>query len=610
MKKIIVLTTLLLFLTSMIGTGIILPEEAEQQYSITVSFETEKPTIQTNEEFSMVTNIKSNTFLLTPGNPKLPKISKTIILPFKTTINSIEMTHTDLPEIITLEKKIQPNPIPQPTSISYQKPEKIIPNPEIYDSSTLYPKNSIDYVLSTGLQNDEHVSFLTINWYPIQYNPFEDYLEYTSNVSINITYSPPIESVSFPNTYDLVIIAPEIFSQDLTTLVDHKATHGVETLFKSTEEIYQQYTGRDNPEQIKYFIKDAVESYGIESVLLIGNIDLMPMRRAAIRVYHDNDILTDLYYADIFDDQGDFSSWDSNNNDKFSEYNWDNGLIDVVDLYPDVYIGRLPCKNNKEVKTMVDKIITYENTASQGSWYQRLLLMAGDTFPNHGVIEGELVTNNIANMMADHGFEAITLWTSKNTFDPITINRELSKGAGFVSYSGHGYEQGFGTSPPNVDERIEYFSPYLIGVFNKDKLPVVFFDACSTTKLDFNVEELHDWYPTLMVKILTWLEGESYEMDNYYPCITWQIVKKINGGAIASIGSTRVAFTGVNEDGAHWGAGFLNTHFFEAYQPGASLASLFTSAQTDYLNTVGKECITLEEFTLIGDPSLHLGGYP
>ncbi len=591
----------------MIGVGLVVPNESENHSSITVSFDTENPIIQTNERFSIVSNIESNTFLLTPGNPKLPKISRTITLPFKSTISSMKITQKDLPETIMLEKKIQPNPVPQPTS--HQQPAELILNEEVYSSSTLYPKNNIEYVLSTGLQNGKHVSFLTINWHPIQYNPIENFLQYNTNISINISYSPPIERISFPDTYDLVIIAPTTFSEELIPLMTHKTTHGVETLFKSTEEIYQQYTGRDKPEQIKYFIKDAVESYGIDSVLLIGNIDLMPMRRAAIRVYHDDDILTDLYYADIFDNQGDFSSWDSNNNDKFSEYNWDDGLLDEVDLYPDIYVGRLPCKNSKEVKTMVDKIITYENTASQESWYHRLLLMAGDTFPNHGVIEGELVTSNIADEMTNYGFEAITLWTSQNTFDPININRELNKGAGFVSYSGHGYEQGFGTSPPNVEERIEYFSPYLVGVFNKDKLPVVFFDACSTTKLDFTVEELHDWYPTPMVKILTWLEGESYEMDNYYPCVSWQIVKKINGGAIASIGSTRVAFTGVDEDGAHWGAGFLNTHFFDAYQPGKSLASLFTSAQTDYLNTVGKECITLEEFTLIGDPSLQLGGY-
>jgi hypothetical protein len=258
---------------------------------------------------------------------------------------------------------------------------------------------------------------------------------------------------------------------------------------------------------------------------------------------------------------------------------------------------------------MVDKIITYETTTAGSSWYKKIILMAGDTFPSHGVIEGEVVTQNIANMMQDHDFEAVKLWTSQATFNPITITKAINNGAGFISYSGHGYEQGFGTSPPDVDQRIEYFSPYMIALFNGNKLPVVFFDACSTTKLDFTIEELHVWYPVPLIKLFSFFYGIEYEMDNYYPTISWEIVKKSNGGGIASIGSTRVAFTGVDEDGAHWGAGFLNTHFYEAYEPGSKLGELFSQCQKDYLNEVGTECITLEEFILVGDPSLKLGGY-
>jgi len=54
----------------------------------------------------------------------------------------------------------------------------------------------------------------------------------------------------------------------------------------------------------------------------------------------------------------------------------------------------------------------------------------------------------------------------------------------------------------------------------------------------------------------------------------------------------------------------LNTYFFQAYEPGKDLGELMNQAQIDYINSVGKECISLEEFMLVGDPSLHLGGYP
>jgi hypothetical protein len=273
-------------------------------------------------------------------------------------------------------------------------------------------------------------------------------------------------------------------------------------------------------------------------------------------------------------------------------------------------VGRLPCNSTKEVELMVEKIITYETQTYGSEWYKRILLLAGDTFPNHGVIEGEVVTGFIADHMQQYGFEPIKLWTSLGAFRPLNINKEINKGAGFISYSGHGYEQGFGTSPPNVEQRIEYFSPYLYGIFNHDKLPVIFFDACSTTRLDFTVEDLHEWYPTPLVKLFSFASGVSYKMDSLYPTFTWEILNKRVGGGIAAVGSTRVAFTGVDANGAHWGAGLLNTNFYKAYAPGKYLGELMTQTQTDYINTVGKECITLEEFILVGDPSLRLGGYP
>ncbi len=609
MKRFIILTLLSLFLISTSFIGTVQTTEIKPNNEIIIQFQCSDPVLTPTEEYVKISTPFQSSSVLIPGHPQLPKISKTITLPFGSTISSITTEQDNSENTIVLSKKIIP--AVQPSPISSQTASSIAPlmDEHIYHSSTIYPAKNIDYTLSTGLLDGTHVSFLTIKWYPYQYTPQTDELTYTKDITVTATYHPPQNTAIFPDEYDLVIITPNQFKSDLQDLADHKNSHGMKSFIKTLNEIYNQYPGRDQAEQIKYFIKDAVETYGIQYVLLIGSVDLTPIRTVAIPVFHEEDIITDMYYADIFDSQGAFSSWDSNNNNLFSEYNWNDGLLENVDIYPDVAVGRLPCKNNREVQTIINKIITYENTAAQESWFHRLLLMGGDTFPNHGILEGELVTSIIADSMSTYEFEPITLWTSDQTFDPFTINKKLTQGAGFMSYSGHGYEQGFGTSPPNVEERIEYFSPYLIGVFNKEKLPVIFFDACSTTKLDYTVEELLHWYPVPLARLFTWLEGEPYDMDTRFPCLSWQIVRKINGGGIAAIGSTRVAFTGVDASGAHWGAGFLNTHFFDAYEPGSHLASLFLTAKMDYLQSVGKECITLEEFILIGDPSLKLGGY-
>ena len=57
--------------------------------------------------------------------------------------------------------------------------------------------------------------------------------------------------------------------------------------------------------------------------------------------YGDEIFVSDLYYADIYNGTGGFSSWDSNTNNIFGEYHWE-GQTDAVDLHPDVYLTRLP----------------------------------------------------------------------------------------------------------------------------------------------------------------------------------------------------------------------------------------------------------------------------
>ena len=136
----------------------------------------------------------------------------------------------------------------------------------------------------------------------------------------------------------------------------------------------------------------------------------------------------------------------------FGEFNWENGEIDKVDLYADVLVGRIPCLKNHDLNIVINKIINYENSAYGSDWFNKILLLGGDTFPNHSVIEGELVTELIAEVM--DGFTPIKLWTSENTFNPWNINLKTSSGAGFISYSGHGYIIGFGTSCSITSENV------------------------------------------------------------------------------------------------------------------------------------------------------------
>jgi len=565
------------------------------------------PTVKDTDEYATVTLQEQTSRVQIPGHPALPRITRVFTLPFGSTVLDVTVDFSG-DETLSLSQEVQP--APQPLLLSrYDVDVDVYAKEEsIYESQDSYPPRRFEYNTGAGLQDEDHVIFLTVHCYPVIYSPTEDVLRYSTSLHVTVHYQKPQQPTGASiqtDGCDLVIIAPEAFRNEVQPLLNHKIAYGLDTVFQSLQDIYASYPGRDHQENIKYFIKHAVDTWDTTYVLLCGDVDILPIRKTTFTTWGGLSLPTDLYYADIYDSQGHFCSWDTNENDMFGEYTRDGGAIDQVDLYADVMIGRLPCSSSKEVQQLVTKIISYETQTYGDDWFQRLILLGGDTFPGHGVYEGEVVTSQIALLMTQ--FQPVTLWTSTDSYNPSAINREITKGAGFVSYSGHGYEQGFGTSPPDIEQRIEYYTPFLIGQRNDEKLPIVFFDACLTTTLDFTMADLDDWFP---MPIMSILESLGLDTSRLFPCFSWSIVKKVNGGAIATIGATRVAYTHVDETGAHGGAGYLNVHFFEGYEPGTTVAAMLRNAQNDYLNYVGKDYMTIEEFLLIGDPSLKVGGYP
>jgi len=104
-------------------------------------------------------------------------------------------------------------------------------------------------------------------------------------------------------------------------------------------------------------------------------------------------------------------------------------------------------------------------------------------------------------------------------------------------------------------------------------------------------------------------DGIPIPFNIKFPCFAWFLVKKPLGGAIATIGATRVAFTFVDSSGVHAGASRLALDFFSAYHNTSILGEMFVEAQITYIENAGKGYFTLEEFILLGDPSLKVGGY-
>ena len=143
------------------------------------------------------------------------------------------------------------------------------------------------------------------------------------------------------NQYDLLIITPDYFVSELQDLKNHKEQHGISTIIVTLDEIYNgkyfDKIGQDTAEEIKYFIKNSYDTWNISYVLLMGGSAVIPIRRCNTIPFEDVpvDFTSELYYADIYDKQFNFSSWDSDNDGLFCEwYNLSGAEDSHRDLIP------------------------------------------------------------------------------------------------------------------------------------------------------------------------------------------------------------------------------------------------------------------------------------
>ena len=423
---------------------------------------------------------------------------------------------------------------------------------------------------------------------------------------------------------DLLIISPSKFLRFLKPLVDHKERYGVRTSLVSLDYIYKKiYYGHDNAEKIKLFIKDAYDNSGIKYVMLVGgkigqtNRWHLPPRYAYTGNNWDKQILSDLYYADIYDSEGNFSSWDSDGDNKYSEWFTSGQPEDrYIDLHPDVAIGRLACRNFLEVIIMVRKIINYEKTAYEKPWFKKVIAVAGDTYPeyknpNWTGYEGEYYADMIIENLT--GFEPTRLYTSLGTYEGWKdLIDPVSQGCGFLYFGGHGSAISWTNHFPNDKNRTESFTVYkMFRLRNKDKLPICVVGGCHNAQYDVSI------FKSLNKTLKNRGEG-------VFECWAWVMTRKIGGGAIATIGEAALGFTKEDKDSFDGGKDICELEFFT--QIGQNnvdiLGEAWQKAISYYVNRYpidweGEvphdswiDLQIIQTWTLLGDPSLKIGGYP
>jgi len=437
----------------------------------------------------------------------------------------------------------------------------------------------------------------------------------------NLTGSYKNSTTSNCQIFDLLIITPAQFEKELESFVEHKRNVGISTIITTLDDVYAEmyWHGRDEPEKIKYFIKTASDEWGIKYVLLVGDFRHMPVRYVfngdVNHGFHEPCFISELYYADIYDENGDFSNWDTDGDGIYGEW-IDDGVSEEaedadINLYPDVYVGRLACRNKFEVKIMVNKIISYETSTYGQEWFNRIVVGAGDTYPEINGNEGEENTMHVLENMS--GFEHVTLWTSDGTLTGVKdILRAVNPGCGFLYFDGHSNPFHWSTHPPgDRNTWIEGLSILSMSrLTNGKKLPICVVGGCHNLQFDVHLGKLREdpWY------YFTWIPE----------CWGWKLTRKIGGGSIATVGCSGLGMTKEDKESFSGAGDFLEPTFFYEYGVNGTdiLGEVWGKAINRYLDRYpidwetpaawdyAIDAKTVQQWILLGDPSLKIGGYP
>jgi len=598
-KKIIPILVIGIFVLS--GLGAVSGTESDEENVISENVFFSQPTICEKEDYISLELEESTCDSWEEDKPTLPVVTKVYTFPFGTIIDNVAVTFSDFTEK-QLSKPIEPSP--ERYILSIDVSQNIDKSDEVmtYSDIEIYPEERFGYRTGAGLKGEEMAVYLTISIYPDQYYPQHNIVSHAGKAEIKIDYTLPETPVTFPDEYDLLIIGPESFESALQPLVDHKNNLNppVKTILVNLEDI-PSGVGVDQQEDIKYYIRDAKENWGITYLLLVGagkeGEEIFPVRHAWVQSEgHEDYFPSDLYYADFYNSTMGFPNWDADGDGKYAEYSVDMKNIDVI---PDVYLGKLPANNAAEVTDVVNKIIDYK---AHNKMTNKILQMGGDSFTDDNIYEGEYANTKVLEKLP--GYTTTRLWGSHpnpdydtKEFTKKNIRKGFMSAVDFVDFCGHGSWASIATHPPQ-DKSVwippatlrsqrhgwTYVDFDLYFVNNAKKLPLCVYKSCSNNKYSVGPN-----------------------------CFGWRTVSRPNGGGIAAIAAAGISYGATGTAIVESCTGWMEVHTFEEFgmENTKILGQLWGNCVTDYYNNFDPnfdlpDWKTMLEWSFFGDPTVVL----
>ncbi len=318
-----------------------------------------------------------------PGQPILPFRTLRLLLPLGFTATGVIVRAASptvtLPGAWRLE--LGSDPVAYGTSVAAHGVSSV---PSV---RSLYPSSLAELV---SVQRMSGYALAIIRVFPLQYAAVSQQINFTSDVTVEVALSPALDGSIAPSTRHVayqrlaaVIDNPDALSAEapflpsdinaptegylLVTraallpafqpLLDQKTAAGLTVHTETMEAITNQFAGVDAAERLRNFIRHAYTTWGVQYVLLGGDIKAVPYRGVYATCSGETETAmpSDLYFACLD------GSWNADGDAVWGEPN-DGESGGDVDLLAEVYVGRAPVESAVEVTNFVAKCLSASQT--------------------------------------------------------------------------------------------------------------------------------------------------------------------------------------------------------------------------------------------------------
>ncbi len=393
------------------------------------------------------------------GEPLLPYYAVRLLLPPGQIAEQIEIVSSDRKKM-DAEFLLAPAQPSRPISAGHSG--EFVINEQIYDSENSYPENQHGKLI-TQFMNGHAIALTTIT--PIVYFPQQKDIFYFGKITVRIktrsSSNFPYEKMNsnkigrikkfvqnpemsfrynYPlrdDEYQILIITPTIFQNELSALEQHYLQQGLLSQITSLAEITSSQPGQDVAEKMRNYIIQEYQDHAIEHVILVGDVEHLPYRGFYCYVesgngYQDDDIPADLY----------FSALDGNWNDDGDDL-W--GEIGEEDLLPEIAVARISVSTTDELQNMLNKTFAFENQPVLGEL--RNPLLAGENLYNDPLTWGGDYLDLLVGFHDDNGYVTDGIPNDHNittmydrdlgSWNGSELIAEINQGQSFIHHSGH-----------------------------------------------------------------------------------------------------------------------------------------------------------------------------